>query len=551
MSQVYKAVDTVLDRIVAIKILTDEGCRDDDAKKRFLLEARMSGNIIHDNIIRIHDYGEIEGRPFIVMEFLTGEDLRGAIDQGHTGDLKRKISFALQTARALAHVHTKNIVHRDIKPENLHIDDMGRVRLMDFGIAKAHNLSITREGFAVGTPYYMAPEQILGKPITNKADIYSFGIVLYEMLTGVKPVTGETIESLFGQILHQPLNVEPLQKGGLPEPLIQLIVRCTAKNPDERPANFDTVVADLEKIQRAVEGGGPTTTGLQGMPKIADVPVKDTPAKPATTSNLPMIAVGAALLLAVIGGGWYFLHDGDENRGGGGRVTPSPTASPTIAGPPARIQDDFGEMILVPEGAFLSGPDSEVKKLPNYYIDKTEVSVGAWNKYAQKMGRDLIDQPPEMPVTKVSFSDAVDYCAYAGKSLPSADEWEKAARGKEGRTYPWGNEPEPSKANVAGNSKVPAGAPRPVDSMPEGATPNGVLHMAGNVWEWVRDPRKPSARNLEGFKGIKATADEAWTTLRGGGFDADIRNAVSYEFNVVPARLTEKSFGFRCSKAAQ
>src|SRR5579883_2468313 len=121
MSHVYRAHDTVLGRTVAIKILTDEGCHDEDTKTRFLAEARMSSAISHDNIIRMHDYGEFDGKPYIVMEYLTGQDLRDAIRNNNTGDLRTKVSIALQIARALEHCHSMKIVHRDIKPENIHL----------------------------------------------------------------------------------------------------------------------------------------------------------------------------------------------------------------------------------------------------------------------------------------------------------------------------------------------------------------------------------------------------------------------------------------------
>ena len=143
MSHVYRARDTVIGRAVAVKILTDDGCRDPEAKARFLQEARMAGNIEHENIIRIHDYGEEAGRPFIVMEFLVGEDLRHAIRDHHTGDLDNQLRIARDIARALEYVHSKKIVHRDIKPENVHIDAAGKVKLMDFGIAKSQELSLT------------------------------------------------------------------------------------------------------------------------------------------------------------------------------------------------------------------------------------------------------------------------------------------------------------------------------------------------------------------------------------------------------------------------
>lgn len=540
MSQVFKAQDTVLGRTVAVKILTEEGCRDEDAKRRFLLEAQMSGNFIHDNIIRIHDYGEMGGRPYIVMEFLTGTDLRGAIDKGMLGDLRQKINVALQAARALGYVHTRNIIHRDIKPENLHIDESGRVRLMDFGIAKSQNFNLTREGFAIGTPYYMAPEQVMGKPVTPAADIYAFGIVLYELLTGLKPVTGETVESLFYLILHQQLNMEPLQQSGAPAELVSLVQRCASKKPEERPSNFESVIADLEQILTKLSGGA-----VQSGTTVQPQPDGSQGAQPGKKSMLPIAAgVGAVVVAAIIAAVIFWPKPTDSSKKG-----TEPTPPPQEQGPPQRIQDQYGgEMILIPEGAFVSGRENTVKKLPNYYIDKTEVSVAMWNKFAQAMGRNAKDSPADFPVTEVSFSEAVEFCTWAGKRLPTADEWEKAARGKDGRLYPWGHEPDGTKANVKGNPNLKPGSLQPVESMPEGATPEGILHLAGNVWEWVEDPRKPTPEMVRAFAAFRATNEEPWTTMRGGGVDFDIRGASAFEFNTVPAKLKTASLGFRCVK---
>src|SRR5262249_10835263 len=194
MSKVYRARDLVIGRTVAVKILTDEGCQDSETKNRFLAEARMAGNITHDNVLSIYDFGLDENQhPFMVMEFLRGEDLRHAIKNGHTGDLASNLKIALQIARALEYIHTLKIVHRDIKHENVTINQAGVVKLMDFGIAKAEGMDLTRPGYALGTVFYMAPEQVTGQNVTEQVDVYAFGVLLFELMTGQKPITGDSV----------------------------------------------------------------------------------------------------------------------------------------------------------------------------------------------------------------------------------------------------------------------------------------------------------------------------------------------------------------------
>jgi eukaryotic-like serine/threonine-protein kinase len=251
MSHVYRAKDSVLGRRVALKILTEAGSADAEAKARFLLEARMASSISHENIISVYDFGEEEGRPFIVMEFLEGESLRDAIKNGHLGSFQRRLRIALQVARALDYIHARKIIHSDIKPENIHLDAAARVKLVDFGIAKAEGMQLTGSGFTLGTPYYMAPEQVLGKPLTPQADVYAFGILLFELFTGTKPVTGDTVEKIFQQILYEPLNLEPLTRLDTPPRLIDLIARCTAKQLAQRPQNLSAVCDELEVMLNA------------------------------------------------------------------------------------------------------------------------------------------------------------------------------------------------------------------------------------------------------------------------------------------------------------
>jgi eukaryotic-like serine/threonine-protein kinase len=272
MSQVYRAKDSVLGRRVALKILTEAGAADAEAKARFLLEARMASNISHENIINVYDFGEDQGRPFMVMELLDGESLRDAIKQGHLGDFKKRLKTALQVARALDFIHSRKIIHRDIKPENINIDTTGKVKLMDFGIAKTEGVQLTRAGFTLGTPYYMAPEQVLGRPLTPQADVYAFGILLFELITGNKPIAGESVEKIFQKILYEPLNMEPLKALRAPPALCDLIARCTAKQLTQRPQSLGPVCVELERLLDPLAPGGARPPAPSPQPVPAPAP---------------------------------------------------------------------------------------------------------------------------------------------------------------------------------------------------------------------------------------------------------------------------------------
>ena len=209
MARVYRARDSVLGRRVALKILSEAGIADPEAKQRFLQEARVASSIRHENIVGVYDFGEEQGRPYIVMEFVEGESLRDAIRNGHLGDLRSRLKIAVAIAGAVDHIHARKIIHRDLKPDNIHINSEGKALLMDFGIAKAEGIQLTKVGFTLGTPYYMPPEQVLGKPLTPQADVYAFGILLYELLTGIRPVKEGSVDQIFQAILAEPLNMAP------------------------------------------------------------------------------------------------------------------------------------------------------------------------------------------------------------------------------------------------------------------------------------------------------------------------------------------------------
>ncbi len=554
MSHVYRARDTVIGRTVAVKVLTDEGCQDAEAKARFLQEARMAGNIEHENIIRIHDYGEEQGRPYIVMEFLVGEDLRHAIRDGHTGDLNNKLRIARDVARALEYVHSKKIVHRDIKPDNVHIDASGKVKLMDFGIARAEGLSLTRAGFALGTPYYMAPELVLGQLTTDQVDIYAFGILLFELLTGQKPIEGDTVERLFYMILNEPLNTEPLSRAGLPEELTALVRHCTEKKADDRPRSFREVIAELDRmlgtpVEVAPPRPVPPTPTPTPTPSVR--PPEQPPAGQPARSKLPLIAIGGVVAVALLVGLYFAL-----------RPAPAPAAAVNGEAPAAASRvlpatlpaGRSGEMVLVLPGPFLAGEEKRTETLPAYYIDRLEVSNAYYAEFCKQTHYDLpagfpADRPDD-PVVNITLLDAQKYATWAGKRLPTALEWEKAARGTDGRSYPWGEAADPERANVA-DSKSPGKRVQPVNSMPAGASPYGALNMTGNVSEFIGELKSPSPQAVQSFAprlSPPPAATEPWYTIRGGSFDARLAFGVVYESLSVPARFAAHDIGFRCAK---
>lgn len=287
MAHVYRAKDTVLGRRVALKMLTDKAMADPRAKERFLEEARTASNLSHENIISVFDFGEDQGRPFMVMEFLEGESLRHAIEAGTLGSLDRRLKIAIQVGRAIDYIHARKIVHRDIKPENVHVDLTGRAKLMDFGIAKndvAENLSATIPGMTLGTPYYMAPEQVLGRPLTAHADIYSYGVLLFEVLAGQKAVNADTVDKIFQQVLYEPLKVDPLVAAGVPDQVIEMLKRCTTKQILQRPSNLGVVCDEIQRVLDAPKD--PPTVRIQVPVAVpAPAPVRPPAAKPASASG--------------------------------------------------------------------------------------------------------------------------------------------------------------------------------------------------------------------------------------------------------------------------
>ncbi|HMK39591.1 MAG TPA: serine/threonine-protein kinase [Bacteroidota bacterium] len=255
MGVVYKAYDPVMERDVAIKVVSDIMTANPEMRDRFLREARTAGKLSHENITIVHDVGEDAGKPFIVMEYLGGDDLGHLIGGGRPMSLQDKLSYAIQICRGLAFLHARGFIHRDIKPANIRIVS-GKVKIMDFGIARTATSELTKSGAIIGTPFYMSPEQIRGQKVDHRSDIFSFGVLLYELLSGEKPFTGDEPTTVMYKIVHE----DPSWAGGTMirggSPLREVLTKLLAKNPDERYRDLSETAADLERILSSVKSGG-------------------------------------------------------------------------------------------------------------------------------------------------------------------------------------------------------------------------------------------------------------------------------------------------------
>ena len=252
MGRVYKGYDKELNRIVAIKVVRQGVMGETDALSRFKQELVLASKISHKNILRIHDLGEVDGMKFITMAYVDGRDLHQIIKDSSKLPLERVLKFATQLAGALAAAHAENVVHRDLKPQNILVDKNDQVYISDFGLAKSFAegaVGMTQSGALLGTPRYMSPEQVEGKPTDGRSDIYAYGLILYEMATGDVPFTGDSTLGVMYQRIKEKPKSPKLANPSLPNWLVRIIMRCLEKDPEARYQNAYEILADLQGSQ--------------------------------------------------------------------------------------------------------------------------------------------------------------------------------------------------------------------------------------------------------------------------------------------------------------
>src|SRR6184192_3628607 len=261
MGEVWRAYDSVIRRYVALKLLSRAG-RSADARERLLREARAAGALQHPNIVTIYDLGEADGQLFIAMELVDGRDLSQLIAQQEALSLERKLDIAIEVLQGLAYAHGRGVIHRDIKPSNVRIASDGSVKIMDFGIARLQSADVTGSGAIVGTPTYMAPEQITNGPITPATDLFAVGCLLYELLSYRKPFEGETVHGVLYQVLTT--DPKPLRAivPSLPLALDRVVAKALNKVPEDRYETARHMQSALSGIRAALSGASEPTARL-------------------------------------------------------------------------------------------------------------------------------------------------------------------------------------------------------------------------------------------------------------------------------------------------
>ncbi len=532
MGKIYKARDTRLERICVVKEMISSYKTQEDIDyciKRFKAEAMILARLKHDNLPEVYDYFVDRGRYYLIMEYVEGNDLEIILEQKGKPGLPDTdvVSWSKQILSVLIYLHeqTPPIIYRDLKPSNIIIRKAdNRAMLIDFGIARV--VQSKTQKTAVGTVGYTPVEQYRGEP-EPRSDIYALGVTMHHLISGVAPI---------------PFQFEDLKKivSGISHRVSDVVMKAVEHEPEDR---FSSAREMLDAL-----------TG-----KTSEVKNEKKPRK-----------------VEVV------------------EVKPPPKASDTrvVLHPTIASEKDNSTMILIPEGEFLMGndrgPEDEMPArqvhLRPYYIDKYPVTNGQFETFVKNTGyKGKLDwqlystpQTIKHPVINITWNDARNYAGWAGKRLPTEAEWEKAARGTDGRLYPWGNDVRLNNCNnLYLNEKRLAGerakllemeekyllyfkrkswrGTLPTGCFPDGASPYGVMDMIGNVFEWCFDwydkdyykgapsynPQGPGDDNESSFFRGKA--------LRGGSWNKEIYTC-SQRTCKGNKDISPLEWGFRCVK---
>jgi eukaryotic-like serine/threonine-protein kinase len=611
MGAVYRATRLLIGDVAAVKILHSEQVENPEMMERFRREAQAAARLKHPNAVAIYDFGVSgEGLVYLVMELVEGENLRAFVRRRGPLNSQTAGEIISQACAALDEAHRFNIVHRDIKPDNIVVTTTPtglRVKVLDFGIAKLQDLTVdadhlTQPGAMMGTPHYMSPEQCLGEEIDGRSDIYSLGIVLYEMLTGTVPFNSLTPTAIVvQQVTKAPPSLRTINNTVTPA-VEAVVLRALEKQPQARPQTAGALMQELTAAITGVRITQPVipdtsqinifSLDMTNAPEVEPITQFSTPISESITlpgphlfprdavtsspkSNRLMPLLIAAFLVLIIGGGvaaWLLVPPGGEMQTTETQTSQDSSGkTPSDASPSAdNTTTDTGSAILpeppagmayVPGGEFLMGSDTgdEYERPQHsvivnpFFIDLNEVTNEEYEEFIEATGHKA---PPSWanghhkpgtarrPVTGVDWDDAKAYAEWKGKRLPTEEEWEFAARGTDGRRFPWGDQWKPQAANAASTGHA---HPDNVGGHPTGLSPFGAFDMVGNVWEWTASDFTP----YSGGQTSANSTDES-KVVRGGSYRSRMNEATTTVRRGRPARGDQDygDVGIRCAKDA-
>jgi serine/threonine protein kinase len=561
MAEVYLGTHLTLERPVAIKLLHSHIEEEPSLLERFHREARVVAGLRHPNIVQLFDFDTVDGHPYIVMEYLKGPTLANYLRGLHE---RKELIPPHQVARllkgltaALDYAHSQGVIHRDIKPGNILLHNRrGEIPLdkpltseieavvTDFGLVRIANAATqTASGLVSGTPAYMSPEQASGERVDHRTDIYSFGVVLYEMLAGRVPFEADSTMSVLYMHIH---NAPPPIPGISPD--VQAIMnRALMKNPNDRYQTSSEMAIDF---YLAIGMTADAKTIIDAFPESARsirvAPEPKPKPKPARSMTWLRLGIFAFLGLLILGAGTWGLSSLLPSFS-----TPTETAGPATTDPVASITvpvtgglPSAEGMVQVSSGSYEVGSSQadqyhiapQVIQLKDFWIDQYLVTNAKYQEYMAATGApqpqtEVWPGAPDHPVMGVTWEESLAYCQWANKRLPNEAEWEAAGRGPGAapQLYPWGND-----VTAEGQAlKLPDQDTYPVGTQSFNQSPFGVFDMVGNVWEWVGEPYS------SGQAGSKF--------LRGGRYGLPI-NDLAFRLAVVPGDTRYIKFAsFRCA----